>query len=105
MKSSIKASVLAVALLGGSAWAGLDWFGAMAAGFEGQNLQQCMSTCRPGDGQCYQGCSAAYGPQSRPPQQRIYQQPQQFQNTDLMCMGRCQSANNPYGLCEKHCSY
>jgi len=67
-----------------------QWGGAASAykGYqEGQNselLRQCMQSCRQGDGQCYRGCSGAYGqqPQQQAPQYQApqwQQQPQQQQ--------------------------
>ena len=67
-----------------------QWGGAASAyqGYqEGQNrelLRQCMQSCSQGDGQCYRGCSGAYGqrPQQQAPQYQApqwQQQPQQQQ--------------------------
>lgn len=98
----VKVLVLGVALLGSSAWS-ID-LGALAAGFRGQNLQQCMNTCRPGDGQCYQGCNAVYG-NPQPSQHLIQLQQQQPRQIDYTCMSGCTSSNIAYGLCERRCSY
>ena len=95
-----KASVLAVALLGSSAWAG-NFLSGLGAAFQGQSHYQCMQSCRPGDGQCYQACNAAYGPQQ---QQQQYTPPKAMYQ-DAQCMNNCTQRGYIYQLCEKNCSY
>ena len=60
---------------------------------QGTNLrQQCFANCN-NNGNCMQGCAAAY-PQNT-----------QQQRTDLSCMTRCAEAGSAYDFCKSRCSY
>ncbi|HEX9116528.1 MAG TPA: hypothetical protein VGA61_10700 [Anaerolineae bacterium] len=81
------------------------YVGSFAGGFiQGTALRQCMASCRQGDGQCYQGCSAAYG-QSQAPVQPIYQPVPNPPRTDYQCVSRCTAQGLQWGLCQQRCSY
>lgn len=95
----------AAALLSTASLAGGNWLPGVAGALEGQQLAQCKQTCRPGDGQCYQGCAAMYS-QPQPNQQSspVYQSPppRQF---DYQCISRCTQAGYIYQFCQSKCSY
>lgn len=72
---------------------------------QAQRLQQCMATCRQGDGQCYQGCALAYPPiQQQPQPQPVYPYVKSEQ-MDYQCFQQCQQAGYQYGLCKSKCTY
>jgi len=54
--------------------------------------QQCFANCN-NNGNCMQGCVAAYPQSGQPPR------------TDLSCMTRCAEAGSAYQFCQSRCSY
>ena len=101
---------LTAMLLSINAFAGLN-LGNIGAAMRGQQeyqqkqqLDQCMATCRPGDGYCYQGCASAYTPKQEQP--RMNQIPMTQQpRIDWSCVNNYPQQDAAYGLKIKNCSY
>lgn len=78
---------------------------AFSGAMQGAQRQQCIQTCRQGDGQCYQGCASLYPDlsQQRPPP--AYQPVPPATYTDYNCVSQCTQQGLQYGLCTQRCSY
>lgn len=93
------------------------FLGNLGAAFQGQEkfqkkqkLDQCVASCESGDGRCYSGCAAVYGPQEDEPKQQSAPQPvpqplPSVKQTDYSCVNQCSRNGYQYGLCLKNCSY
>jgi len=68
-----------------------------------QKLQQCVASCRQGDGQCYQACAMAFAPKQEQQSQPGYVQREPL--IDNQCFQACSRAGYQYGLCKSKCSY
>ncbi|MBB5200809.1 hypothetical protein HNR39_002651 [Glaciimonas immobilis] len=78
----------------------------MREGQQRQQKQQCLQSCTPGDGQCYQGCAMAY-PEPEQQQNRAPQYSPPPRRIDYTCVSNCAQPGQHYvhQYCESKCSY